>query len=101
MDRDGDVDALSASLNDDTIAWYENDGTGTTWTLHTISTSADGAYSVFAADVDGDGDVEQRNERPRDVAKHGAAHFWMGMIGKTAQPPQKESANNSKSRQRH
>ena len=26
VDGDGDVDALSASAYDDTIAWYENDG---------------------------------------------------------------------------
>ena len=26
MDGDGDMDILSASNNDDTIAWYENDG---------------------------------------------------------------------------
>ena len=29
-----------------------------TFTDHTISTSADGARSVYAADVDGDGDAE-------------------------------------------
>ena len=26
IDGDGDLDIVSASLNDDTIAWYENDG---------------------------------------------------------------------------
>ena len=26
VDGDGDVDALSASYTDDTVAWYENDG---------------------------------------------------------------------------
>merc|ERR1712185_562199 len=59
VDGDGDVDVLSASTGDDTIAWYENaDGAGATWTYHEISTLADGAYSVFAIDVDGDGDVD-------------------------------------------
>tara|TARA_Y100001970_G_scaffold147289_1_gene180821 strand:+ start:258 stop:515 length:258 start_codon:yes stop_codon:yes gene_type:complete len=29
-----------------------------TFTNHTISTSADGARSVYAADVDGDGDMD-------------------------------------------
>ena len=42
---------------DDKIAWYENDGSQN-FTEHTISTAADGAYSVFAADVDGDGDLD-------------------------------------------
>ena len=61
LDGDGDIDALSASTVDDTIAWYENssaDGDGTSWTTRTITTAADGAFTVFAADVDGDGDVD-------------------------------------------
>src|SRR5262245_28526121 len=59
VDGDGDLDALSASSSDDKIAWYENaGGGGTSWTLHTISTTADGAQSVFAADVDRDGDLD-------------------------------------------
>ena len=45
--------------NDDTIAWYENDGSGT-FTKPTSSTTADQRHiSVdFAADVDGDGDLD-------------------------------------------
>jgi hypothetical protein len=59
MDRDGDVDALSASLLDGQVAWYENlDGQGLAWTLHTLTTSAAGANEVLAADVDGDGDAD-------------------------------------------
>ena len=42
---------------DDKIAWYENDGSQN-FTAHTITTTADGARSVFAADVDGDGDLD-------------------------------------------
>ena len=59
MDGDGDMDILSASYLDDTIAWYENDGNANpTWTAADITTSADGALSVFAADMDGDGDMD-------------------------------------------
>ncbi len=59
VDGDGDVDVLSASYDDDTIAWYENDGsTPPTWTARTITTAADGATSVFAIDMDGDGDMD-------------------------------------------
>ncbi|MDA2936763.1 FG-GAP-like repeat-containing protein [Acidobacteria bacterium AH-259-A15] len=59
VDRDGDMDALSASINDDKIAWYENtNGDGSIWLSHIISTTADFAVSVFAADVDSDGDVD-------------------------------------------
>ena len=57
VDGDGDLDILSASTEDDKIAWYENDGNGN-FTEHTISTAADNARSVFAADVDGDGDID-------------------------------------------
>ena len=64
VDGDGDVDVLSASNADDKIAWYENEnGDGTSWTPHTIAigtsaTGVDGAISVFAADLDGDGDLD-------------------------------------------
>ena len=41
---DGDLDIVSASTDDDTIAWYENDGAANpTFTAATIATSADGA----------------------------------------------------------
>jgi hypothetical protein len=56
VDGDGDMDVLSASQLDDTIAWYENNGSRN-FTPHTISTAAAGAQSVFVADVDGDLDV--------------------------------------------
>ncbi|EGB11662.1 hypothetical protein AURANDRAFT_61668 [Aureococcus anophagefferens] len=57
VDGDGDVDALSASYNDDTVAWYENDGSQS-FTKRIITNSATSAVSVFAIDVDGDGDVD-------------------------------------------
>jgi hypothetical protein len=57
VDGDGDMDVLSASQNDDKIAWYENNGSQT-FTARTITTAADGAAAVLAADVDGDGDVD-------------------------------------------
>ena len=59
MDADGDLDIVSASYLDDTIAWYENDGaTDPSWTATDIATSADGATSVYVADMDGDGDLD-------------------------------------------
>jgi len=59
LDGDGDTDALSSSLNDDKIAWYENDGASPpTWTERTVSLAVDQPYWVFAADVDGDGDTD-------------------------------------------
>jgi FG-GAP-like repeat len=67
MDNDGDIDVLSASYDDDKIAWYENtDGAGTFGSQQVISTAADGAYSVFATDVDGDGDLDALSVSVRD-----------------------------------
>ena len=59
LDGDADLDILSSSFFDDTIAWYENDGAvPSAWTERTVSTTADGARSVFADDIDGDGDMD-------------------------------------------
>ena len=58
-DRDGDIDVLSASFTDSTIAWYENtDGQGSFGAQQVISDAALNAVSVFAADIDGDGDID-------------------------------------------
>ena len=43
LDGDGDYDVLSASWDDDKIAWYENDGSGNFGAQQVITTSADGA----------------------------------------------------------
>jgi hypothetical protein len=57
LDGDGDNDVLSASRLDDKIAWYENtDGLGGFGPQQVITDSAFGAFSVFSADLDGDGD---------------------------------------------
>ena len=60
IDNDGDLDIVSVSQNDDTIAWYKNNGAANpTWTAaKDITTSADGATSVYIADIDGDGDLD-------------------------------------------
>ena len=57
LDGDGDIDVLSASSSDDKIAWYENvDGQGHFNNQHLITTNADGGFSVYSIDLDGDGD---------------------------------------------
>ena len=48
----------AASFDDDTVAWFENDGAGGFGAARVITTAADGASSVFAADLDGDGDPD-------------------------------------------
>jgi hypothetical protein len=59
IDGNGDLDVLGAAAGADDITWWENaDGDGTSWTEHTVDGAFDGAKSVFAADVDGDGDLD-------------------------------------------
>ena len=59
IDGDGDMDVISASYLDDKIAWYENtDGQGSFGVQQIISTNADETYSVYVADIDGDGDID-------------------------------------------
>merc|ERR1711991_856269 len=59
LDGDGDMDLASASSSDSKIAWYENtDGAGNFGPEQVVSTSANGARSVFAADLDGDGNMD-------------------------------------------
>jgi FG-GAP-like repeat/Kre9/KNH-like N-terminal Ig-like domain/Secretion system C-terminal sorting domain len=63
LDRDGDLDVLSAAIDQDEITWWANDGQQV-FTPHVVASSFDGAISVCAGDLDNDGDI--------DIA--GAAH---------------------------
>ncbi len=57
LDGDGDFDVISASSEDDKVAWYENaDGLGNFGQQQIISTDANQAFSVFSVDLDSDGD---------------------------------------------
>jgi hypothetical protein len=59
VDGDGDLDVLGAAVTADDIAWWENTaGDGSAWTEHAVDADFDGANSVYAADVDGDGDLD-------------------------------------------
>jgi hypothetical protein len=60
LDGDGDPDVLSTSYEwpAGKIAWYENDGFGQFGSQQVITTSAFGAQSVYAADLDADGDLD-------------------------------------------
>jgi hypothetical protein len=61
------VDLLSASFDDDLIAWYESDGgSPPSFTAHTITTGAWCARAVHAADVDRDGDMDVLSGTQRD-----------------------------------
>eukprot|EP00804_Cyclotella_cryptica_P004550 CCRYP_006905-RB/>CCRYP_006905-RB protein AED:0.04 eAED:0.04 QI:102/1/1/1/0.8/0.66/6/1055/1315 len=60
LNGDGWVDIASASKDDDTVAWYPNDGTGLFPTKLIVSQGnlSMGAYSLVARDVDGDGSLD-------------------------------------------
>ncbi len=58
MDRDGDVDLLSAAAGADEIAWYANNGSGGGWTATVIDTLFDRVHSVVGVDIDNDGDTD-------------------------------------------
>ena len=59
IDGDGDLDVLGAVIQTDDITWWENtDGSGTSWTEHAVDDYFSGATSVYAIDVDVDGDLD-------------------------------------------
>jgi hypothetical protein len=78
LDGDGDTDVLEAFPDADRIAWYENDGARPpTFALNVITVDPDGGLgplegfanevrSVYAADLDGDGDTDVLSASRRD-----------------------------------
>ena len=59
VDGDGDTDILGAAAASKDITWWRNDGgSPITWTEYTIEDIFDGANSVYATDVDGNGDTD-------------------------------------------
>jgi hypothetical protein len=84
LDGDGDADVLSASKIDDKIAWYENtDGLGTFGPEQVITTSADGAWSVYATDLDCDGDADVLS-----ASRHDSKIAWYENLGGGSFGPQ-------------
>lgn len=58
LDGDGDTDILSASYEDDKIAWFENIGIQDSFPETIITSSAAGAVDITGGDLDGDGDID-------------------------------------------
>ncbi len=72
VDGDGDLDVLGAGGATNAVIWWENTiGDGTAWIEHTVDAAVNGAQSVYAADVDGDGDIDVLG-----TAFHGDAIIW-------------------------
>ncbi len=57
LDGDGDQDVISASFDDDKIAWYEQ-VENQEFIERVISNEADGALNIYPTDLDSDGDVD-------------------------------------------
>ena len=63
LDQDGDQDIISTEYNDygnqgpTKVYWYKNNGSES-FTSHIITTTANGARSVYAIDIDSDGDID-------------------------------------------
>ena len=57
LDNDGDMDIIGAYTDSDELVWYENDGSGVFSEKKQI-VSIDGAYSVYAEDMDGDNVID-------------------------------------------
>jgi len=78
VNGDGYIDVIGAARHADDITWWENiDGSGTSWTEHTVDGDFIGARSVCAADMNGDGyvDIIGSASVADDVA------WWMNMDG--------------------
>ncbi len=59
LDHDNDIDIIAALSSDDEIVWFENtDGAGNFSSKNVINDTAYGASSVYASDIDSDGDMD-------------------------------------------
>ncbi|MCJ8315046.1 MAG: FG-GAP-like repeat-containing protein, partial [Pseudomonadales bacterium] len=65
LNKDGDMDVLSANCAGDSIVWYENTGSQS-FTEHVITNAADCAWTVIVADVDGDNHLDVLSASWRD-----------------------------------
>jgi len=57
LDADGDTDVLSASIDDNSVRWYENDG-NETFAVRLIDGALTGTRIVRTRDMDADGDLD-------------------------------------------
>ena len=58
LDNDGDMEIVSASTDNNRIAWYKNNGSGNFGTQQIIDTNLNLAKSVHPTDLDSDGDID-------------------------------------------
>jgi hypothetical protein len=90
IDGDGDLDVVSSSIYDDTVAWHMNTaGNGTVWIRVTVSSAIDWAGAVAIADLDADGDPDLLS-----AARNASSVFWhanergqFGLAAASTAPP--------------
>lgn len=59
LDGDGDLDVAHVSVNNDRVAWYENDGgSPPSFTPVVLTDSLDGVRCIELTDIDGDDDID-------------------------------------------
>ncbi|MGC6486924.1 MAG: FG-GAP-like repeat-containing protein [Planctomycetota bacterium] len=59
LDGDGDMDTIHSHFFDGTVTWCENlDGRGSFGPQNPVTLAANGATDAYAADMDGDGDMD-------------------------------------------
>ena len=70
IDRDGDLDLVSITESaGGAVSWIENtNGSGTSWTPHTIAAKVSTGSTVSPVDLDGDGDIDVLATLPSDNA---------------------------------
>jgi len=84
VDYDGDIDIMSATLLENEITWFENDGTHLVWTKHTISTDVDEAVDVQAIDINGDNLLDLIASS--DAANTFGGSIWFKNLGDFSPP---------------
>ncbi|MEZ5008685.1 MAG: FG-GAP-like repeat-containing protein [Chitinophagales bacterium] len=58
LDNDGDLDLVTATYADNTVAWFQNNGNGTFSSQKIIKDNFSKANSIYAEDLDNDGDKD-------------------------------------------
>jgi len=68
-------------FKDNTISWFENDGTGAFSTQKVITRNASGAWGVYAADINNDGWLDVLSASYRDNITAWYMNLQNGLFG--------------------
>jgi hypothetical protein len=59
MDNDGDLDIIGSAQRSNSVIWWENSTGGSAdWVKHVLTNDFDNSFGAYAADMDGDGDLD-------------------------------------------